>query len=495
MGLLDMNFDDPQQAGLLGLATGLLNAGGPSLRPTSFGQAIGQGMQGYMGARQQAQKDQMLQEQLKMLKLQEQRAQGMYDMQRQAFADVGGSPQSQSSPAMPGQLGSGTFGEVSPPAGMPAIPRQQASAPNSEAELRKLQQYAILGVPGAKELFEIYKYKTDGIKRDPGSIIERVDGSREFVPDVKSGIGSYDFKTNTMTPVGGFADWQAKLEGAKTGAQEAAKAPYNVTTLNLKDGPRVVSNAQLPSMFGVGTTEGPQGLDTSRLTPQQVDFLKKQNPEAFQNGVARFTGKPDAGPGMALEDDASKEQKLGDIRLRQATQGKINDNWISTSYNPALQSGKDAMSMQANLDALSNIDIKTGWNTEAKAAAANMLTGLGIAPENAKMFAANAQKFQSIAGDRLWNTLNAAKGPQTEGDANRAKQVFAQLQNTPEANQFIMDFARAKASRDLRRAQYYEEALPLAQAEGDLSKVDREWRKIEGSIWADPTLQKYVRSK
>lgn len=53
-GLLDFNLDDPQQAGMMALAQGLLAAGAPQSRRVGFGEALAQGMGGMMQARQQA---------------------------------------------------------------------------------------------------------------------------------------------------------------------------------------------------------------------------------------------------------------------------------------------------------------------------------------------------------------------------------------------------------------------------------------------------------
>ena len=70
--------------------------------------------------------------------------------------------------------------------------------------------------------------------------------------------------------------------------------------------------------------------------------------------------------------------------------------------------------------------------------------------------------------------LNQAKGPQTEGDATRAKATFASLSNTPQANEFILDFAKAVAMRDKKKAAFYNEAMPIAREAGDLTAVDRD---------------------
>jgi len=63
MGLLDMG-DDP----LMGLATGLLSASGPSRMPVSLGQALGQGVQGMNEARQSGFQNQMMGLKMKSLK-------------------------------------------------------------------------------------------------------------------------------------------------------------------------------------------------------------------------------------------------------------------------------------------------------------------------------------------------------------------------------------------------------------------------------------------
>lgn len=53
MGLLGGGPDDPQTQGLLGLSSALLQASGPSTMPTSIGQALGKGIEGYSKGRQQ----------------------------------------------------------------------------------------------------------------------------------------------------------------------------------------------------------------------------------------------------------------------------------------------------------------------------------------------------------------------------------------------------------------------------------------------------------
>jgi hypothetical protein len=124
---------------------------------------------------------------------------------------------------------------------------------------------------------------------------------------------------------------------------------------------------------------------------------------------------------------------------------------------------------------------------------AGVLGALGV--PQAQQFAGNAQKFQSAAMDRLWTTLNDAKGMQTEGDAERAKQTFARLENTPKANMFILDLAQAKAERDRLKAQYFRQALPFAQKNGDLQEIERRWSEKAPSVWSLPMMQKWAQDE
>lgn len=231
-----------------------------------------------------------------------------------------------------------------------------------------------------------------------------------------------------------------------------------------------------------------------RLKRMHSMYTQLQEPAGTPIRFGNEATSPAKSGGMpVLQSEAEKKAQLGRIETSQAAQGDVNKNWTANSYQPIIQAGRDAQNVLGSITALRNINIQTGWGTEAMANAANVLAGLGIASESAKELATNAQAFQANSMERLWTTLNAAKGPQTEGDADRARATWAQLQNTPQANQYILDLAEARAKRDAKRAQYYADALPLAVQEGDLTKVDREWSKIQPSVWSDPILQKYIK--
>lgn len=462
------DLSDPRAMGLLGMATGLLQAGAASPRPINMGEALGMGLQGAMsgyksgkGMQMEDQRAKLMNQQMETQALQAKKI----DAQMQRFNNLQNMVMSRLGFATPGAQQAPGSAQVSPVTTSQAepfpvdgpVPAAPLQAPQPGTQGGKfpfsLNDLAALKVIGGPDLLDMFKYATDGSKRESGSYyVNTVTGQTEYMPKLPEGT--------TMTtggavmPLPGAAQANAAFKGAETGAVEAAKYPYTV------------------------------GADRARQTTAAgLDLTDVSMPDGSKRTMPRLNAASLLGGGDT--------NGLGTTPspVTQAAATGLNDNWIKNGYQPTMDAGKAATDISSSIQAVRNIDLNTGWGAEAKATAANVLTGLGIAPQNATMFAANAQKFQSVAMDRLMTTLMAQKGPQTEGDASRASQTFAALKNTPEANKFIMDFAQAKANMDMRKAQFYEQALPLAQKSGDLTRVDREWRKIQGSIWADPILQ------
>jgi hypothetical protein len=499
------------------MGAGLLASGGPSLRPISTGQALANaymgGMQTYNALEQQKRKDMLENLQIQQMLTKTTKDKGMQDFILSRLKGGGALPAEDAVASNAALTQGAKSGSIGPTvqngarmdAFLPASQRLPSGGPSGGFPFT-LNEVAMLHALGGPDLTNAYKVATDPIKYEGGSVYQsRMDGSTRYIPKLDNGFTLNADGSTSVVP--GYIAGNNAIKAGEAAAQEAVKANYDLLPLGYvgQDGRPIggtragyISSLNQPSPPPSPMSPNPtmtpasyqptgrEGLDLTRLTPQQQAFLRQQNPEAFARGVARFNGGA-----PVLQSEAEKTQQIGEVTGRQGTQNELNKNWITASYNPILEAGRSANSLMANLDALKNINIETGWGADAKANAAATLTSLGIAPANAQLFATNAQKFQSVAMDRLLTTLQAQKGPQTEGDSTRAQQTFAQLKNTPEANQFISDFARAKANMDIRRAQFYQEALPLAQQAGDLNEVDRRWNKIQGSIWNDPVLQRW----
>ncbi len=172
-----------------------------------------------------------------------------------------------------------------------------------------------------------------------------------------------------------------------------------------------------------------------------------------------------------------------------------NEDFQKHVYRPTLDAAKIAKTVNAQLNAISNLDIsgKTGWATEMKAKGANVLVGMGLAPEKAKEFAADAQIFNKVLNEQTWALLMQQKGVQTEGDATRAKDTFARLENTPKANKFMNDFARSINNLRMKEADFYTDNYDRALESSDLSKLERDWYKKAPSVWEDPLMKKWAK--
>lgn len=391
----------------------------------------------------------------------------------------------------------------------PTMPPSMAAmaAPGSRLANLGFDQLAALKANGI-DLVDLHKYANDPLKLEQGATYrDRITGNERFMPKVEAGIAPD--RHGFYNPLPGYADAQARIEGTKADATERAKAANTLLPLGyVGDDGKPIGGTQ-------GSYINSQPLRNrggGQLTQELQDFIRAD--AAAQGGPAptvNFTGGgPNAlygltGGGNAPARSPQLQGQLdGDVAKARAMQpfeagNQINTTWLKTSYEPVKVAGDAANDMLTNVqvarESMRAMPGGTGWGAEAKATGAAVLTSLGVAPKNAEMFASNAQKFQSASMSNLQTVLNAAKGPQTEGDADRASKTFAQLKNTPDANEFILDLSEAKAQRDQIKARFYEQALPIARQKGDLQEVDREWSKRNPSVFDMPSMQRWKAKK
>lgn len=453
-GLLDSLYandgNNPMSMGLLGMGAGLL--AGANGNYGAFGPAMASGMMGAAQGMQQARDFEM---------------QNAYRQAQIGKLEQDAAKQKGIQSLLSSRFGGGAAGA---PGGGPAMSGGR-SAGTAGAFPLNLQDVTMLKAMGGPDLLDQLKYANEGSKRDAGATYRNpMTGLMEFVPKVAEGMQVVygPDGSPSVLPIPGFTAANAGVEGARAGAIAAAQLPYSIA----QNRDQQITGAQLDIVQVPDGRGGVISMPRAALAQALAGQGAATGGGSAQSGLAGGLGY---NPGPVAQDAAKG----------------INNDWLTNSYRPALDDGKAASDLSSSLAAFRSIPLETGWGTETKAAAANILTSLGIAPESVAQYATDAQKFQSVAMDRVLNKLLEQKGMQTEGDANRAGRTFAQLANTPAANQFIVDLAQAQVNQRMRKAQYYEAALPLAQRAGDLTKVDREWRKIQGSIWNDPILSAY----
>ena len=280
-------------------------------------------------------------------------------------------------------------------------------------------------------------------------------GQMTFVPKIADNATLVNGK---MVPIDGAADTLAKLAAAPEWGKLNPMKAFEAFKMN--NAVQVEPTTGLP--FRVGETtpvignpdpSAPQGAG-AKLPPRQVAMTPAQT--AAQNNLA-----------------------------------KGNDLWREQTLIPILKAESAARANNDQLKALDNIDLKTGFGTESLAALSSPFAALGYTP--AEKYTKSVESFRAIVNDQQLVKQMQQAGVQTEGDAKRSMATLAALGNTPAANEFIKDFARATNNAVLAKAQFYSAAHnhALERGETNLTKLDSTWRKSNYSIWDDPVMARW----
>lgn len=531
MGLLGESFDDPRTFGLLALAGNMIKG--------DLGGALSGYGTAYADAKQGLLKQQLGQAQIANLQSEVEARKAQIAKQQELLALGKRIAASSGQPAyQQGQLGSGTAGIL--PTAPGVDPMAQVTAPRgvAGADINDLAQFHMLGGP---DLLPYYKAANEGFERKPNTFYDIPGRGRQYVGDPTKGF-TYDNGRVGLMP--GFTDATSAItlatEAPKTLLNSAGKinlrpnangtqSPVselaeNPTLQNILaplfggQGAPAAAPGVAPAARPVVSPTDQRGADAESIRMIQAELQNPNIPADQRAGMerelARLTqaqtqpgfpkpsmirnpGRIEYGKTTAQEtqEAAAREAALGNARLPAQTTDKVNETWLKTSYEPTVTAGTAANDMLTNVrvarQSMRNMG-GTGWGTDAKVLGASILAGIGIAPENAKLYAANGQTFQNAAMTNLQTVLNAAKGPQTEGDADRASKTFAQLRNTPQANEFVLDILEAKAQRDAMKAAFFQQALPIARQKGDLQEVEREWMKRAPSVFSMPSMKRWA---
>jgi hypothetical protein len=159
----------------------------------------------------------------------------------------------------------------------------------------------------------------------------------------------------------------------------------------------------------------------------------------------------------------------------------------------AALSARKAMPGIDTAERILNAGFNTGWGTEAQAAAANILTSLGVA--DAKNYATNAQLFlaqtRTVTNDRLLDQ----KGPQTDNDFKRTEEIGARLGNTADANKFLLAVNRAINNQTIEKHSFF---TKWENKNDSLKGAEQAWQDSpagRASLFDRPELKQYAQVK
>ena len=226
-------------------------------------------------------------------------------------------------------------------------------------------------------------------------------------------------------------------------------------------------NALRQAITGVKGT----AIQLGKLTPPKTTTLQQNlvaaglepgTPE-FREAVLGNVNKPGVSiTNEAAEKGLTEEQKA----LAKSRVGR---------FESIQEAADNAIDQDEQLAQLENIDISTGFGVEARGALASVVNavfgaGTGEILTNTNLPA--LQAFRGVSARLVNSELNKAKGPQTEGDAQRAKSTLASLDNEVDANRFLIKSLRATNARKIEQAEFYSQIL---ERDGTLTEADKEW--------------------
>ena len=221
----------------------------------------------------------------------------------------------------------------------------------------------------------------------------------------------------------------------------------------------------LANGVALGILKTPQ-IPTSLQQNLIAAGLQPGTPE-FQAAILKSTTKPLIGSG-------EPEEKKALARLRVERFGDIQ------------QKADQATTLLDNLNQIDAIVVETGSLEPAKASFAAVIEGFGI-DASAIADATGAQAVNAITGRLLNDVLNAATGPQTDQDADRARKTIASLGDTPGAFEFKNNSLRSLALRQVEQRDFIAAQL---DEDKNLTQANKNWREFKRKT---PSLSSVVR--
>jgi len=207
--------------------------------------------------------------------------------------------------------------------------------------------------------------------------------------------------------------------------------------------------------------------------------------------------------------------KTGKQSINVNTQRGPFDQVMGNRLGAILEQGDGARDQMVYLQRLMdlNVDDQTGSLSSLKANLVNLARHggddgifVGIAERLTGISADDADalmKYNQISNRMLNEVLNIAKGPQTEGDAIRARETIPNIDNPAAVNAFIIDTMYGLAELSLRRRDFILAELQQQKIDGkreDLVAAERKWEDFQNKhplmakkANADGTRQLYWR--
>ena len=494
-----------QRNAMLAASAALLKAGGESTRRIGIGEALGEALQAGQGGYEKAQTGALTQMALKQKMDEAKRAKALQERIAGVFA-----PQA----AMPGAE---PVDAMLPPSVPKPMPKVGDTYPYTYLEGAKAGTSEQRIVTQA-DLDAASNYKGPQVQLPPDltAPVNRVPTAQAAATSMNANVA----KANQYLQVAKMLEDAGQLEKAmqyqkfamdlmqppktagdpfrgKDGKTYIRTERGDPIPFNMEMAPKPVGQPQAVMMGGKPTLVQRYDDDSERILTGQQPYVA---PSTDVSAVEYLGGKSLAGTGQPGINQVGEyrrtiaprtDVRVGGPILENAEQKGMGEFNIKTFGEASTAAGLAQKTLPA-LDIQSQILNKgftTGFGTEVQKAGASVLAALGV-PEAAK-FATDAQTFLAATQQAVLQKQLEQKGPQTEADSRRVTQTGAQLGNTVQANQFLIDVAREQLKRDIERKTFLESWFKDKKT---LRGADDAWFSGAGgqSLFDRPGLKKYA---
>jgi hypothetical protein len=426
-------LNDPKQAMMLGLASGLLQAGGRSNQPVSFGQAMGAGLQNAAQFGGSVARNQMIQLQTK--KMQDDMAEAQRKRNAWNAYITGAQPGGNMAGGAPGTQVADASGS---PVGIGGDPTRGALANMTPEQIAVLQ--ALGPDQGAAMLAQRAFKDADPITLKEGDTL--ID--RRTMRPVASGSPKTEARPwwaiqgndGTFGAAPGAPESIARVKGAETSAQEWAKV-----------------NPHLAIEYGKPREVGPGAVIIGGV--------------AGANGGKPVYTSPNPAPGTQ---QGKFEAGLGEL------QAKTVEAWQKDANNAA--SLKRGLSQITDMV---NKGLQTGIGANFKADVSNVMQSVfGVDRSVADSFfnTADAATFKSASNDLVRSLLGSLGTGVSNADRDFIERIVPQLRDTPQAVTQIVDYMNKRADQQIAK---FHEGYTAAQRGVDPLRFDMEWAQKYGT--------------
>lgn len=346
-----------------------------------------------------------------------------------------------------GQGPDGQAGQGMAIAGPPAASvQQQQPAAGGSMPLTRIIQGMMLGMPGAKELYD--KSTAAPVFGSGGQTpmsLNALTGQwskGDTIPNLDKGM---EMGPGGAQPIAGYPQAAGQIAEAQTGAQEAAKAALDLVDVpDGKGGTVKMPRAQAVQMLGGQQAPQAQAGPDPKMLAAFADYQRSGSTSPFQYDPRAWQGDGQMGrTPSAAETELAKQRALQPGALAQATQQDI---------SKADAARVDAMITKGQAAAEANVTLQKAreLSTGANAARGGMMAptlqsvdsffnGIGI-PFNAGQFR-NTQELQTYLSGLSMAQVKQMVGSSAISDRDVAavKSMMPQIVNDPKVRLRLLD--------------------------------------------------------